>query len=290
MAQAHNGSGKTTCFVLAMLSRVDPKLAQPQALCVCPTRELVVQNLQVLERMGRHAGITATSTAAVDFQITRRAGSVLLGSAAANKLCSCVRESAGEFPRGATVSCVGRRQTRIIDQVVFGTHGSLKNWMSKRVLSVHSINILVFDEADEMLKARLPACHGPRACCLGRVCHVTLLALQVDAFASDSVRMIKDVRQATGNPDLQILLFSATFNDKVKNFAMKVVPGANQASGPHSDVCGCRCTSGCFADLTAYARWMQVFVPREELSLDVIKQYKVVSFQGTCLHSRRHLL
>lgn len=43
--------------------------------------------------------------------------------------------------------------------------------------------------------------------------------------------MIKDVRQATGNLDLQILLFSATFNDKVKNFAMKVVPGANQASG-----------------------------------------------------------
>ena len=36
--QAHNGSGKTTCFVLAMLSRVDPELAQPQALCVCPTR------------------------------------------------------------------------------------------------------------------------------------------------------------------------------------------------------------------------------------------------------------
>lgn len=53
--------------------------------------------------------------------------------------------------------------------------------------------------------------------------------LQVDAFASDSVRMIKDVRLATGNPDLQILLFSATFNEKVKNFAMKVVPGANQA-------------------------------------------------------------
>jgi superfamily II DNA/RNA helicase len=70
-AQAHNGSGKTTCFVLAMLSRVDPALAQPQALCVCPTRELVVQNLQVLERMGRHAGITATSTAAADFEVTR---------------------------------------------------------------------------------------------------------------------------------------------------------------------------------------------------------------------------
>ncbi|KAJ0503333.1 putative RNA helicase [Helianthus annuus] len=43
VAQARNGSGKTTCFVLGMLSRVDPKLGAPQALCVCPTRELAIQ-------------------------------------------------------------------------------------------------------------------------------------------------------------------------------------------------------------------------------------------------------
>jgi ATP-dependent RNA helicase DDX19/DBP5 len=43
IAQAHNGSGKTTCFVLGMLSRVDPQLKAPQALCLCPTRELVIQ-------------------------------------------------------------------------------------------------------------------------------------------------------------------------------------------------------------------------------------------------------
>lgn len=50
--------------------------------------------------------------------------------------------------------------------------------------------------------------------------------LQTDAFASDSVRMINQLRG--GNPDLQILLFSATFNDTVKGFAMKVVKDANQ--------------------------------------------------------------
>lgn len=83
--QAHNGSGKTTCFTLGMLGRVDPKLNAPQvcslssnpflplevaaralippspscsgqALCVCPTRELVVQNQMVLERMGKFTG------------------------------------------------------------------------------------------------------------------------------------------------------------------------------------------------------------------------------------------
>ncbi|KAI7996857.1 DEAD-box ATP-dependent RNA helicase 38 [Camellia lanceoleosa] len=40
-----NGSGKTTCFILGMLSRVDPKLTAPQALCICPTRELAIQAL-----------------------------------------------------------------------------------------------------------------------------------------------------------------------------------------------------------------------------------------------------
>lgn len=43
VAQAHNGSGKTTCFVLGMLSRVDPNLKAPQAICICPTRELAQQ-------------------------------------------------------------------------------------------------------------------------------------------------------------------------------------------------------------------------------------------------------
>lgn len=43
VAQAHNGSGKTTCFVLGMLSRVDPRKKIPQAICICPTRELAQQ-------------------------------------------------------------------------------------------------------------------------------------------------------------------------------------------------------------------------------------------------------
>ena len=43
IAQAHNGSGKTTCFTLGMLSRVDPNIKAPQALCICPTRELAIQ-------------------------------------------------------------------------------------------------------------------------------------------------------------------------------------------------------------------------------------------------------
>ncbi|GFH18809.1 uncharacterized protein HaLaN_15670 [Haematococcus lacustris] len=76
----------------------------------------------------------------------------------------------------------------------------------------------VFDEADEMLKA--------------------------DGFADDSVRLIRSIRKK--NPAMQLLLFSATFNDNVKQFAMQIAPKANH-----------------------------VFVAKEELSLDVIAQYIV---------------
>lgn len=182
IAQAHNGSGKTTCFVLAMLSRVDARIHQPQALCICPTRELVMQNLQVLQRMAKYTTIQATSTATE-------------------------QEGGGTF-----------RKNPVTEQVVIGSHGKLKAWSSKRLLNLDTITILVFDEADEMLKA--------------------------DAFADDSVRMIKAIRKR--NASCQLLLFSATFNDTVKRFALQIAPRANH-----------------------------VFVAKEELSLDVIAQYNV---------------
>lgn len=46
------------------------------------------------------------------------------------------------------------RNHKITEQVVIGTHGTLKNWLSKRILSFRFVRILVFDEADEMLKVR----------------------------------------------------------------------------------------------------------------------------------------
>lgn len=194
IAQAHNGSGKTTAFTLAMLCRVDPSVPKTQALCVCPTRELAIQNLAVLDRIGSHSSITRSSTAEPEAEAPAGGG-------------------------GGARARPSRRRAKVTDQVVVGTPGRLRDWMAKRVLDVSGIKVLVFDEADEMLKQ--------------------------DGFADDTVRMIKTLRAA--NPDLQILLFSATFNERVKKFAQKVVPGAHE-----------------------------VFVPREDLSLDVIKQYRVV--------------
>lgn len=184
IAQAHNGSGKTTCFVLGMLSRVDPKIAAPQALCVCPTRELAMQNQEVLVKMGKHAGITSVCAVPTDI--------------------------------GNYVST--SRRGPVNDQVVIGTPGTLKKWMSTKILSMRHIKILVFDEADHMLAQ--------------------------DGFQDDSLRIIKDIQK--NRDDCQILLFSATYDENVKQFTTRIISKANQ-----------------------------VFVKKEELSLDVIKQYVV---------------
>lgn len=185
IAQAHNGSGKTTCFVLGMLSKVDPAVREPQALCICPTRELVVQNEQVLAKMAKYTGITCATTASDD-------------------------DSHGSRPS---------RRERIVDQVVIGTPGRLKTWTTKKVLGLKTVKILVFDEADHMLEA--------------------------NGFREDSTMLMARLNQA--NPRVQILLFSATFSDDVKSFAMRTVRDANM-----------------------------VFLEKEKLSLDKIKQYQVI--------------
>ena len=63
--------------------------------------------------------------------------------------------------------------------------------------------------------------------------------LQMDGFGSDSTRMITMLRKAS--PGLQLLLFSATFNERVKDFALRVAgPDANQVcSNQELSVSGC---------------------------------------------------
>ncbi|CAM8968339.1 unnamed protein product [Rhodiola kirilowii] len=184
IAQAHNGSGKTTCFVLGMLSRVDPNQKFPQALCVCPTRELAIQNIEVLQKMGKYTGITSE--------------------------CAVPKDSASRVPAS--------KRPVVTSQVVIGTPGTIISLISTKKLSINYLRILVFDEADHMLAE--------------------------DGFKDDSLRIMKAIDKS--NNPCQVLLFSATFNDAVKNFVTRVVKDHNQ-----------------------------LFVKKEELSLDAIKQYKV---------------
>ena len=50
---------------------------------------------------------------------------------------------------------------KIVDQIVIGTPGTLKRWITKdRILKTKSIRVLVFDEADQMLLEVQPL-HSP---------------------------------------------------------------------------------------------------------------------------------
>lgn len=118
IAQAQNGSGKTTCFAVGMLARVDEGVEQPQAVCMVPTRELCLQNTGVVRKIGSRTGIRVVSTAEDDRHIGRA-------------------------------------------HVAIGTPGRLKNHINSRRLSLKSLNVLVFDEADHMFDDQGFRCAQP---------------------------------------------------------------------------------------------------------------------------------
>ncbi|KAF9617777.1 hypothetical protein IFM89_038546 [Coptis chinensis] len=85
------------------------------------------------------------------------------------------------------------RRGQVVDQVVIGTPGTIGKWFSYKTLSPRDLKILVFDEVDHMMAD--------------------------SGFQEDSLKLMRDIRKA--NRNIQILLFSATFNETVKSFAAK---------------------------------------------------------------------
>ncbi|PPS02096.1 hypothetical protein GOBAR_AA18569 [Gossypium barbadense] len=71
------------------------------------------------------------------------------------------------------------------------------------------------------------------------------VSLLQDGFKDDSLRIMRDIEKMSSH--CQVLLFSATFSDTVKNFVSKIVKRDHN----------------------------QLFVKKEELSLESVKQYKV---------------
>jgi ATP-dependent RNA helicase DDX19/DBP5 len=117
-----------------------------QALCICPTRELVIQNLQVLSRMAKYTSITALSTATGSAEGSR-CSSAPSAAVLSTGVCTAVEHMVLHL--ASLFLC---RRERVTEQVVIGTHGRLHQWMNRRLLPARNLKILVFDEADEMLK------------------------------------------------------------------------------------------------------------------------------------------
>ena len=116
IAQAQTGTGKTLAYLLPLLARIKPQGAAAQALVIAPTRELAIQIERVAEPLAQSLGIGTV---------------VIYGGADIERQKDKLRRS---------------------PQLVIGTPGRLLDHVRRGTLALGSVNKVVLDEADEMLK------------------------------------------------------------------------------------------------------------------------------------------
>ncbi len=116
VGQAQTGTGKTAAFGIPILEKIDARSKAPQALVLCPTRELAIQ---VAEE---------------------------IGSLAARKRGIAVLPVYGGQPIDRQFRALARGA-----QVIVGTPGRIMDHMERGTLKLDAIQIAVLDEADEML-------------------------------------------------------------------------------------------------------------------------------------------
>lgn len=156
IGQSQSGTGKTAAFSLTMLTRVDEKLKDVQAICLSPARELARQTLDVIQTMGKYTNVTSKLVVP------------------------------GSYARGA----------RITDNILVGTPGTLLELIKRKQVNLSRVKVFVLDEADNMLEAQ--------------------------GMSDQSVRVKKYLPR-----DAQLVLFSATFPEEVRDYAERFVPNAN---------------------------------------------------------------
>lgn len=116
IAQAKTGSGKTAAFGLGVLQKLNPSRVAPQALILCPTRELADQVTNELRRLAR-----------------------LIPNVRMLTLCGGVpsRPQTESLRRGA--------------HIIVGTPGRVQDHLERGNLDLSALQILVLDEADRMV-------------------------------------------------------------------------------------------------------------------------------------------
>lgn len=116
IGQAQTGTGKTASFSIPIIDQVDPSLKKPQALILCPTRELAVQVEGEIFKLAKYKkGVTST---------------VIYGG-------ESIERQIRDLKKGV--------------QIVVGTPGRIMDHMERRTLNLENVVTIVLDEADEML-------------------------------------------------------------------------------------------------------------------------------------------
>ncbi len=113
---AQTGTGKTGAFGLPLLQRMDRSVPKPQAVILCPTRELCIQITEDLKQFSRH--LHGIRTVAV------------YGGAS-------IVDQMRRIKRGA--------------QVIVATPGRLLDLLQRKAVNMAQVSVAILDEADEML-------------------------------------------------------------------------------------------------------------------------------------------
>jgi len=168
IAQAQTGTGKTLAFLLPVLEKIKPQGAVVQALVIAPTRELAIQIARVAEPLAAALSIGTT---------------LVYGGADIERQ---------------------KEKLRRHPQLVIGTPGRLLDHVRRGTLALGSVNKVVLDEADEMLK-------------LG---------------------FIEDVETLLGHTaqDYQLALFSATMPERIVQLTKRFMhnPACIKIEGEHT--------------------------------------------------------
>ncbi|MDZ5782965.1 DEAD/DEAH box helicase [Marinococcus luteus] len=118
IGQSQTGSGKTLAYLLPILSRIDTSRAEVQAVITAPTRELAGQIFGVLKEITDEDETSSVRAKQVS---------------------------------GGTDRSRVMEQLRNPPHIIVATPGRLKDMVGENVINVHTVSMLVIDEADQML-------------------------------------------------------------------------------------------------------------------------------------------
>ena len=116
IGRAQTGTGKTAAFGIPLLEKIDENLKKPQAIILCPTRELAIQVSRELKNLARYKHGIQTLP--------------VYGGQSIGKQIQALN-------RGA--------------QIIIGTPGRVMDHMRRGTLKLNNIDFLVLDEVDVML-------------------------------------------------------------------------------------------------------------------------------------------
>ena len=116
VGQAQTGTGKTAAYTIPMLMKIDPQIKKPQAIVLCPTRELAVQVAEEIRKLAKYMSDIKVLPVYGGQEIVRQIKSLKTGV-----------------------------------QIIVGTPGRVMDHMRRKRVKFDNINMVILDEADEML-------------------------------------------------------------------------------------------------------------------------------------------